>query len=264
MSRTPRDLPSVSVITICWNDLAGLRRTVDSVMDQSHPDWELIIVDGGSTDGTADYLSSLDDPRIHWSSGPDGGIYDAMNKGLAQVQGELVLIVNSADALSSPESMRTYVSDHDERGWEWAYAAIRLTDTLGVPVGAYSFDPFKRWRFLMGLDWIPFTSVCFTRELLSQIGDFRTDLGSPADQELLMRAAGVADPRVITWFLADFALGGTSQSVGPRERELAWHKMRLANGLAWRGSAIADRAVAEALALRKPLRQLAKRIGAQR
>lgn len=253
--------PTFSIITICRNDRDGLERTITSVQGQSLADWEHILVDGGSTDTTLSLLAELEDERVRWSSAPDRGIYDAMNKGLAQARGEFIMLVNSGDALTDRESLAVYLTDHRRHGWAWAYGAIRLTDVDGEPQGAYIFDPFKRWRFNLGLDWIPFASVCLRRELVDRIGVFRLDAGNAADQEFLMRAAKHSEPRVITWFLADYALGGLSQTVQPRARELAWHRMRVANGTVWRGSRIADRVLIEFLALRKPARMLASRIG---
>ena len=61
------------VLTITWNNLEGLQRTWDSVSSQDFDNWRWLIVDGGSTDGTVEWLTSLTDERVDWQSGPDGG-----------------------------------------------------------------------------------------------------------------------------------------------------------------------------------------------
>lgn len=91
--------PLVSVVTVAYNALEPLRRTLDSVRAQRWDAIEHIVIDGGSTDGTIDLLSARDREIALWRSEPDRGIYDAMNKGLAQAIGEYVLFLNSGDVL---------------------------------------------------------------------------------------------------------------------------------------------------------------------
>ncbi len=93
--------PRLSIITICYNNAEGLRETLRSTLDAqySFDDFEQIVVDGGSTDGTAEILSEYA-PRLSWyCSEPDNGIYDAMNKGAAHARGEYLLFLNSGDVL---------------------------------------------------------------------------------------------------------------------------------------------------------------------
>lgn len=89
----------ISVITINFNNAAGLKKTAESVVSQSFKDFEYIIIDGGSTDGSAELLSSI--PTTFSCSERDGGIYDAMNKGVARASGEYVLFLNSGDVFAS-------------------------------------------------------------------------------------------------------------------------------------------------------------------
>lgn len=252
--------PLFSLITIGYNDLDGLRRVVDSVDAQDERDLEHVIVDGGSTDGTQEYLRSLPDvPWRHWRSEPDGGIYDAMNKGLDRSTGRLVMMLNAGDYLASPKSLSRVMSSYDRDHWQWAYGAVRFVRPDGSHAGSYTFDPFHRTRFALGLLWIPHAAVIMTREVLDRIGGYRLDLGTVADQELLMRALECSEPVVIPEFLCHFELGGVSQSQSSRQRELAWHRMRRVNSLTL-GPVWADRCLSEALALRYPLRRLARRV----
>lgn len=87
----------VSIITVVYNGVATLERTINSVLEQGYPHIEYIIVDGGSTDGTVDLLRRYDDRIHHWQSAPDKGIYDAMNKGLELCSGDLVGLINADD-----------------------------------------------------------------------------------------------------------------------------------------------------------------------
>lgn len=256
--------PTISIVTIAFNDLKGLKRTIDSVNCQSIENWEHIVVDGGSTDGTAEWLrQTSQDPRRRWKSEKDKGIYDAMNKGLSESSGDLVMVLNSADVLSSQDSLAIVVESYLAHGWRWAYGSLRLTSTDGDVIGAYSFDPFHPRKFFMGLAWIPHGATIMSRGLIEELGNYRLDLGSVSDQEYLMRAVGVCHPKVITWYLSDFAVGGVSQSQSSRSRELLWHEMRLLTGNLWKSRHL-DRCISEILALRAPVRKALRKVGGDR
>ena len=87
----------ISVITINLNNAEGLRRTLDSVFRQTTHDFELVVVDGASTDGSVDLIHTHADRIDRWVSEPDGGIYNAMNKAVAMATGEYVIFMNSGD-----------------------------------------------------------------------------------------------------------------------------------------------------------------------
>ncbi len=95
-------------ITICYNNLLGLKRTVDSLLAQTYLDWECIIIDGASKDGTPAYLQQLSaaQPNIRYISAPDKGIYDAMNKGISHIQPcDYFCFLNSGDSLYAADTL---------------------------------------------------------------------------------------------------------------------------------------------------------------
>ncbi len=87
----------VSVITICYNCRADVDKTVKSVLSQTYSDMEYIVVDGGSSDGTRDVLTSYKDSIDHLISEPDNGIYDALNKGVKVATGDWIICMNAGD-----------------------------------------------------------------------------------------------------------------------------------------------------------------------
>jgi glycosyltransferase involved in cell wall biosynthesis len=106
----------LSIITINYNNLEGLKRTVESVVNQTWQEFEYIIIDGGSTDGSAAYIERQSDKIDYWVSEPDNGIYSAMNKGIDKATGEYLLFLNSGDHLYSNvviEKNHTKIRDHD-------------------------------------------------------------------------------------------------------------------------------------------------------
>ena len=89
--------PLISVITVSYNAVTTIEQTMLSVLNQTYDNVEYIIIDGGSTDGTVDIIKKYADRLAYWVSEPDGGIYDAMNKGIAHATGDLIGIINSDD-----------------------------------------------------------------------------------------------------------------------------------------------------------------------
>lgn len=111
--------PFITIVTPCWNSVGTIERTIKSVLQQKITDYEYVIVDGGSTDGTIDIIKKYEplfEGRMRWKSEPDKGIYDAFNKGIERATGKYVWIVNSddwmeADALDIIKSKSQQVND---------------------------------------------------------------------------------------------------------------------------------------------------------
>ncbi len=94
-------LPKISIITVVYNGVSTLEETIHSVINQNFDDFEYIIVDGGSTDGTLDVIKKYQDKITVWVSEPDKGIYDAMNKGIKLAKGEWIYFLNCGDFFCS-------------------------------------------------------------------------------------------------------------------------------------------------------------------
>ena len=93
----------VSIITINYNNDRGLEETMKSVFSQTFRDYEYIIIDGGSTDGSREMIRQSSDKLHYWVSEKDGGVYNAMNKGIAKASGEYCYFLNSGDYLWSAD-----------------------------------------------------------------------------------------------------------------------------------------------------------------
>ena len=93
--------PKISVITISYNNKEGLEKSLKSVTSQDYKDFEYIVIDGGSNDGSKEILEKYSDKINYWVSEPDKGIYNAMNKGIEVANGEYLLFINSGDELFS-------------------------------------------------------------------------------------------------------------------------------------------------------------------
>lgn len=102
--------PLITIITVNINDLEGLKRTFKSVFNQNWKEFEYIVIDGGSNDGSAEYISSQGSRIDYWISEPDSGIYNAMNKGIRAANGEYLLFINSGDELKENDILGNNVS----------------------------------------------------------------------------------------------------------------------------------------------------------
>lgn len=97
----------LSIITINFNNRDGLQRTINSVLSQSFKDFEWIVIDGGSTDGSRNLLEIYKKYFSYWCSEPDKGVYNAQNKGISVAKGEYMSFMNSGDIIKH-RSLRYY------------------------------------------------------------------------------------------------------------------------------------------------------------
>ena len=140
----------VSVITVCYNALQGIENTILSVKSQAYEDVEYIIIDGGSTDGTIDIIRKYSNCIDFFVSEPDGGIYDAMNKGIRAATGEWIIFLNAGDVFASNDSIKDPLSI-DTKGIDVIYGdSIEVTKELShiVPasddVARMNYEPIFR------------------------------------------------------------------------------------------------------------------------
>jgi glycosyltransferase len=178
----------VSIITTCFNSEATIGDTLDSVARQTHPDIEHIVVDGGSTDSTADIVRNRGKHVARMISGPDKGIYDAMNKGIACATGELVGFLNSDDVLSGPGCINLISAAAEDPGIAAVYGDLVYVhaEDLGKVVRAWRSGTYFPSKLRFG--WMPPHPTFYVRRsLLSQYGGFDTGLRIAADYDFMLR-----------------------------------------------------------------------------
>lgn len=104
----------ITVVTVCYNAVETIERTLLSVLGQTYPNIEYIIIDGGSTDGTVDIIKKYADRLAYWVSEPDKGIYDAMNKGILRATGDYINFMNAGDLYVSPTTISDLFKHHTD------------------------------------------------------------------------------------------------------------------------------------------------------
>jgi putative colanic acid biosynthesis glycosyltransferase len=218
----------VSVITVVRNDLAGLKRTRESVASQSCPDAEHVIWDGASTDGTVDYLRGLPPNRLRWQSAADGGIYDAMNKATELAQGQVLLYLNAGDCLADPEVLEWVAAQWRQAPWAVAFGVLRRW-RVDAFVDVADRRPFDLQRLAAGRTWVPHQATFFSRDAVLAAGGYDLEAGLAADQDLILRLTMTDPPLEWDRVIADFQLDGVHSRASVRSRELEWYRIRTKN-----------------------------------
>lgn len=129
--------PLFSIITVCYNALPALKKTCAAIADQTWRDYEHIIIDGASKDGTPDWLAQVQDNQIRYLSAPDKGLYDAMNKGLAMATGQFVWFVNAGDIPFDKDTLARLAAMANAET-EILYGEVMMVDQAGRAVGTRS------------------------------------------------------------------------------------------------------------------------------
>ncbi len=179
---------TLSIITIAYNNLAGLSRTAMSVLSQTSTDFEWIVVDGASTDGTLEFLSKIErqwrgeKERLHIISEPDSGIYNAMNKGIRMAHGEYCLFLNGGDYLCSDTIVKEVLTE----GLKGDICAGYVVEEVTERRIAFPFEQVTPWMLMQ--QNIPHQAAFIKRSLLFDFGLYVEDLRILSDFEMMLRA----------------------------------------------------------------------------
>lgn len=209
-----RNPPSISIITVALNDLAGLERTVASIASQSYGNLQHVVIDGGSSDGSQAWLShNLTCADTLVISEADNGIYDAMRKGLLLATGELVNFLNAGDSYAHNNVLRAVAGRWVTiPGWAWGYGkAINVNnhgEQVRSPTGGAKYSVA---RHALCIRTVCHQAVFMAPELIREAGGFQPQFGTAADYHLLMRAGSRCRP--LTWDAIDihFLTGGITE-----------------------------------------------------
>jgi glycosyltransferase involved in cell wall biosynthesis len=209
LERQPVALPSVSIITVVWNDLAGLQATTSAIRALAYPHLKHVIVDGASTDGTPAWLAAQAGANTHWVSEPDKGLYDAMNKGLAMATGEFVWFINAGDFPYSAVILTEAFA-----GWQGEdvlYGQTELIDITGASLGLRSHKKLPKQLRLrdMRLGMVVSHQSLIVRRALAPTYDTRYRIAADIDWtvRLLKQTSRTRNTGLV---LSKFLVGGTS------------------------------------------------------
>ncbi|MFR1530626.1 glycosyltransferase family 2 protein [Akkermansia sp.] len=180
----------ISVITVCYNSVATLQDTLESVLRQTYPDVEYIVVDGASKDGTRGLIEKYAPKfsgRMKWISEPDQGIYDAMNKGLRMAKGDVIGFLNADDYYQDNHVLSDIARvfcEHPET--DAIHGNLDYINRERKVVRTWRGKEYAPGAFQKG--WSPAHPTFYCkRQCFEQYGPFVPSIGSAADFELMLR-----------------------------------------------------------------------------
>ena len=180
-------LPKISVVTPCFNSIATIRDTLESVLRQGYPNFEHIVMDGASTDGTVNLLKEY--PHLIWASERDEGHYHAMNKGIERATGDAVAVLNADDCYrpGALQSVGEAFAAHP--AWDGLFGDIVFVDGAGREI-------YRREEAVFDYDVLRLSGVCYVvhptlfvkKSVYLRLGCFRhTELKNCADYDFILR-----------------------------------------------------------------------------
>ena len=221
------NLPLVSIITVVFNGELALEETIQSVLKQSYPNIEYIIIDGASRDRTLEIIRQYEAAIDYWCSEPDAGIYDAMNKGIQAAQGQIIGLINCGD-IYLENAIAEIVNIYNQHSQ--TYPLLVMTGAM------YRFDPENNYQFRIAKTQellnnkinrgmpLNHPATFITKTIYEQLGLFNTKYKICGDYDLIFRLYNNSLVKFVftNRELANMQLGGISEqlsSIGLRCRE---------------------------------------------
>jgi glycosyltransferase involved in cell wall biosynthesis len=209
----------ISIITPSYNQAPYLRQTMASILSQTGDfDLEWLVIDGGSTDGTVELLEGTSDPRLTWISEKDAGQADAVNKGLARADGDLIGWLNSDDLYTSGALAAVAAAFAEHPGIAWLAGRCAIIDehnrVIRQSITRYKNEQLKRYSYRRLLVENPISqpAVFWRRAFGNHVGKLDVSLHHAMDYDLWLRMARRMDPFVLPQTLALFRIHPASKS----------------------------------------------------
>lgn len=183
-------LPLFTIVTVVYNAVSDLNKTLESVKQQSFKNYDYVIIDGASTDGTAELIKENEHLFSYWLSEKDKGIYDAMNKGIAKAQGQYLLFLNAGDVLADDNVLKNIsdnINDND-------YSIV-----CGDAAFVYSDGKLRKRRAYKSYCKMATAhqSIFYKRELFEKYGCYDSVLRHSSDLEFWLRVFSAEKEKII-------------------------------------------------------------------
>ena len=174
--------PTLSIITVNLNNRDGLQRTIDSVVNQTFDDYEWIVIDGGSTDGSRELIEQYQDRFAYWCSEPDNGIYNAMNKGIAHARGEWLQFLNSGDWLYDEHTLSKLKLDKQTA--EIVFGRIVVNSKTGDFLHGPQTEDLSLFEMID--EGIPHSASFIKKHLFSKFGSYDENYRIVSDMKFFL------------------------------------------------------------------------------
>lgn len=183
----PPPSPLVSIVTPSYNQGRFLKRTIESVLTQTYPNIEYIVIDGGSQDNSLEVLHSYGN-RFHWISEPDNGQTDAINKGLSETNGEILAYLNSDDVLAPGAIEKVVRFFHKNPECDMVYGKADYIDKEDNVIGCYKTAEYSFNRLIEDC-MVCQPAAFWRRRIADTIGPFDENLNFTMDYDYWLRIA---------------------------------------------------------------------------
>ncbi|MEP1472102.1 MAG: glycosyltransferase family 2 protein [Halieaceae bacterium] len=178
----------ITIVTAVLNRVETIAQSTNSVLSQSHTDVELLVQDGGSSDGTLDLLSDIGDSRLQLVSEPDYGIYDAINRGISRASGEVVGVMHSDDFFAHEKVLEHVAEIFKDESIDGVFGDLEYVSAKEPQ------NVIRRWRAgeyqvrKLWWGWMPpHPTLYLRREVFEKFGDYNEEYRIAADYEAILR-----------------------------------------------------------------------------
>lgn len=215
----------ITIITVVYNGAPFLEEAIQSIIAQNYSNLEYIVIDGGSDDGSVNIIKKYREHIDYWVSEPDGGIYDAMNKGIAQSNGEIIGILNSDDILIEGALEKIFQAFLQKPEVDYVYGSVQRIKKTGDEYAR--IEPIKKEEFVAKkYQQIPFPhpSLYVKKQVFDQIGVYNTSYTLNADYDFILRLLDADLKGIELEFpVAKYRDGGRSAGIKTfTERRILW------------------------------------------
>ena len=212
----------ISIITIVYNNKEHIASCIESVLKQTYPNVEHLVIDGGSADGTQAVIEPYADRLGYYISEPDKGLYNALNKGIQQASGDVIGILHSDDLFYASDTLAQVAATFEQSGVDLVYGNGMYVDRndINIVKRVYRSKPFKK-RYL-NWGWIPLhTTIYVRREIFEKYGLYQEKYRIASDYEISLRWFNNPDitPYFLNRWLVKMRLGGKSTTASLQKRK---------------------------------------------
>lgn len=204
----------VTIITVVFNAEKYIEDCIKSVLDQDYENIEYLIIDGKSTDNTCSIIKSYEGKIHKFISEPDGGMYDALNKGISLANGEVMGILNADDVLASKTIISEIVNAFKESKAEAVYGNLNyVSQDQKKIIRKWISKPFEKSHLKWG--WMPAHPTLYLKKsLFVQHGNYAMSYGTAADYDLMLRFFSLKDFKsyYLDKLIVNMRVGGMSNS----------------------------------------------------
>jgi glycosyltransferase involved in cell wall biosynthesis len=193
--------PLISVITVVFNGASSIEDAIQSVLSQTYDNVEYIVIDGGSSDKTQDFLKKYEHAIDYWISEKDNGIYDAMNKGISLCAGEYVGMLNSDDLFSADDALQSIADRFCQEKVDAVFSCLNIVDknNLNKVLRKYRVSKLNSTLLRIGV-MPPHPTFYCKKTCYEKAGLYKTNYKIAADFEMLVR---LLTKQKISWSFID-------------------------------------------------------------